>query len=429
MPEQPPTFGPELRRARLTAGLSLTHLGQLVHYSKSQLSKVERDLKPPSPQLARLCDAALNADGRLAALVPEQPTETKLPETSTDGEVWLMQLSTDGPSWFQSVSRRQVVAVGAASAVGLGADPATAPTTAVAGTTLLEGARALFDQYRRLGQTSSPEVVLPALIAQTHTLRQLSARAAPRSRAAMLTLASRYAEYVGWLIQETGNDQAALWWTDRAVELADAGGDHDLAAYALVRRALVTLYRGDAAQTVELSQRAQRSGLPPRIRGLAAQRQAQGHALAGDYDACMRCLDRARALLAGEAPEPSGPVIGTTNLSNPVAMVSGWCLHDLGRPGRAAEIIERELTLVPPYASRSRARYGVRQALAHAAAGEIEHACALAGELLGTAGAVNSATIRADLRRLAQTLARHSRSPAVRELAPLLAAAAYATDQ
>src|SRR5215203_3917166 len=37
-------FGEELRRRRLNAGLSLTALSSAVHYSKAQLSKVERGI-------------------------------------------------------------------------------------------------------------------------------------------------------------------------------------------------------------------------------------------------------------------------------------------------------------------------------------------------------------------------------------------------
>ncbi|MFD5374742.1 helix-turn-helix domain-containing protein [Streptomyces griseoincarnatus] len=61
---QPSTgFGEELRKRRLEAGLSLTALSGSVHYSKAQLSKVERGLKAPSRDLARLCDAALGESG------------------------------------------------------------------------------------------------------------------------------------------------------------------------------------------------------------------------------------------------------------------------------------------------------------------------------------------------------------------------------
>ncbi|MGV9772655.1 helix-turn-helix domain-containing protein [Streptosporangium sp. NPDC003464] len=423
MIQQPIPFGRELRRRRLAADLTLTDLSGLVHYSKGQLSKVERGIKAPSRELARLCDVALDAGGRLAALVREQPPREGLAQESGDGdEVWLMQLSSDGQNRFQPMSRRQAMAVGAAAIAGMSiGGPRTSSSTE--DTTLLGVSRSLFDQYRQLGQTVNPGLLLPVLIAQTHTLRELSAHAGSQTRQGLLRLGSRYAEYVGWLVQETGNEQAALWWTQRAVDLAAVGGDHDLAAYGLVRRALVTLYREDVAQTVELAQRAQNGKVPPRIRGLAAQREAQGHALAGDHGACERSLDRARALLVGQTPDFDAPVIGTTNLSDPVAMITGWCLYDLGRPAEAAEVMEAQLARVSPQALRTRVRYGVRCALAHAAAGEIDRACDLTNRLLDDIVTVSSATIATDLRNLAHTLARHPRNRSVRELAPELGTA------
>ncbi|MEU8271342.1 hypothetical protein AB0B89_29805 [Sphaerisporangium sp. NPDC049002] len=281
----------------------------------------------------------------------------------------------------------------------------------------------MFDQYRQLGQTGNPGSLLPTLIAQTHLLRELSAHAGSSTREDLLKLGSRYAEYVGWLAQEAGDERAALWWTQRAVDLAAAGGDHDLAAYGLVRRALVTLYRGDAEHTVELARRAQTSKVPLRIRGLAAQREAQGHALAGDYDACMRSLDVARALFAHHATASDAPVIGSMNLSDSVAMITGWCLHDLGRPKEAAEALDAQLAQVSSRALRTQVRYGARRALAYAVAGEVDHACDLTGRLLDGAMTVSSATIAADLRSLARALARHPLNRSVRALTPELNAA------
>jgi tetratricopeptide (TPR) repeat protein len=448
--QQPDQFGRELRRRRLDAGLTLSDLSDRVHYSKAQLSKVERGLKPASRELARLCDTALAAQGALTGLGPERPRHSLLTggtggteneggtengsgtgtaglagitgmTATADEGVWEMGLSVNGQRRFHSTGRRQVIAAGAVSMLALGAGPAAAASAEVGGS-LLQISRSLFDQYRRLGQSVGPEFLLPALIAQTHTLRELSAGAGTRTRESLLRLGSRYAEYVGWLVQETGDDQGALWWTERAVTLAAAGGDHDLAAYALVRRALVTLYHGDGPRTVGLAQQAQAGGLPPRIRGLAAQREAQGHALSGEYDACMRSLDRAGALLARDAPDSDEPVIGTRNLPDTVAMITGWCLYDLGRPREAAEAMDRQLAQVPTDALRTQVRYGLRRALAYASAGDIDHACHLTRELLSSAAQVHSATITADLRQLARTLGRHPRNAAVRDLAPELGA-------
>ncbi|WP_345790168.1 helix-turn-helix transcriptional regulator [Streptomyces sp. L-9-10] len=417
--DQTNDFGRELRRRRLRVPLSLEQLGKLVHYSKGQLSKVERGLKRPTPELARLCDAQLEAGGTLSALVPRQEANASLPHSGHDGEVWLMHLGKDGSSSFQPVRRRSVIAAGATSILAMQADGLGAHDPVTAGAeTVVDASRMLFDQFRRIGQASGPAGVLPPLIAQTHSLEQLSMRTGPRTRNSLLVLASRYAEYTGWMAQESGDDRSALWWTDRAVLLARAGEDSGLAAYALVRRALVCLYRGDVRQAIELSQRALDSDASPRVRGLAAQHLAQSVASDGQYDACMRSLDLARDLLCEDAANPDSPVLGASHVPDVVSMFTGWCLYDLGRPRRAAELLDQEHARIPEHAMRTRARYGVRRALAHAAAGNVDHACHLTRDVLPSVRLTHSATIFADLRRLAHALGRHPRNASVRELSP-----------
>ncbi|GLF93636.1 hypothetical protein [Streptomyces yaizuensis] len=106
-----------------------------------------------------------------------------------------------------------------------------------------------------------------------------------------------------------------------------------------------------------------------------------------------------------------------------MSIVTGWCLHDLGRPGAAAQVLDRECQRIAPHALRTRTRYGMRRALAHAAAGEIEHACVIAGELLDVMTTVPSATVTVDIRRLARELTRFRASRAVKKLQPALARA------
>ncbi|MBP2050232.1 transcriptional regulator with XRE-family HTH domain [Streptomyces griseochromogenes] len=422
MPQPSTEFGEELRKRRLEAGLSLTALSGTVHYSKAQLSKVERGIKAPSRDLVRLCDAALGADGALIALATKGTPDVSAeppPGSIDEEEDWIMQLSPDGPNRFQSLGRRGIVSAGVASLMTWRSS-GSGPASPASGAGMLEASRSLFAHYRRLGQTVEPGLLLPVLIAQTHSLRELSAHTDTSTRQQLLALGSRYAEYVGWLVQETGDERAALWWTQRAVDLAAAGGDQALAGYALVRRALVTLYRDDAEQTIALARRAQSSTLPPRIRGLAAQREAQGHALAGDLHACLRALERARTFLARQDDGSDEPVIGTMHLPDPVGMVTGWCLVDLGRPREASEELDRQLALVGQDAVRTQVRYGVRRALAYASAGEIDHACALTAPLLDGVAAVRSATVTTDLQRLARILTRHSDHPSVRQLGPRL---------
>ncbi|MEH6378840.1 helix-turn-helix transcriptional regulator [Streptomyces sp. KLMMK] len=420
--ERSRAFGLELRRRRLEANLSLAELGRLVHYSKGQLSKVERGLKSPSPALARLCDAQLGAGGSLAGMVPERAPAPGLLPSTHDSEVWLMHLNKDGAGSFQPLGRRQVIAAGAVSALSLGLGGGVSVSVDTGAANLIDAHQSMFHQFRRLGQATGPGAVLPSLIAQTHSLEQLAAGSGAGSRRALLVLASRYAEYTGWMAQESGNDEAALWWTDRAAEYAAAGHDRGLTVYALVRRALISLFRGDVGQAVELAGHALGSDVSPRVRGLAAQHLAQSHAVGGDYTACMRALDRARDLLALASEDPVA-VIGTSQLTDVVSMFTGWCLYELGRPQQAAETLDRETAGIPAHALRTRARYGVRRALAHAAAGEIDHACEVVSELLPSVGTVHSATIVTDLHRLSRVLGRHPRNPSVRALGPALAGA------
>ncbi|WP_260328503.1 hypothetical protein [Streptomyces sp. Ag109_O5-1] len=124
--------------------------------------------------------------------------------------------------------------------------------------------------------------------------------------------------------------------------------------------------------------------------------------------------------LARQEDGSDGPLIGSMDLPDPVGMVTGWCLVDLGRPREAGEELDRQLALVGPDAVRMQVRYGVRRALAYASAGEIDHACALTAPLLDGVATARSATVTTDLRRLAGVLSRYSDHPSVRQLGPRL---------
>jgi hypothetical protein len=409
------TFGDELRRRRVAAGLSLRDLGRLVHYSCGYLSKVETGQAIASTELARLCDSALSSGGALVGMAasaagPRPATghkERRGPSFGGDsGTRWPAPL-THGD---QPPSATPVISIAIPTPAHISAAQAEAAAAAFA---------ALFGQLRQLGQRVFPAALLPTLIAQTQTLRGLAVSARNPTRSTLLGLAARYAEYTGWTAQEIGDDHAALWWTDEAVRMADAAGQSEMGAYALVRRALVGMYRGDVAETIDLAQMARSDPrASERVRGLAALREAQGCALAAEDSACQRALERGREHLARARDDPTTPILGTSTVPDPAAMVTGWCLHDLGRPADAGAVLDREIARLPADAQKARTRFAARRALAYAAAGEVDHACALTGELLADAQEVSSATIRLDLVRLAKVLNRWPTHGPVRILQP-----------
>jgi transcriptional regulator with XRE-family HTH domain len=406
------SFGALLRNYRLNAGMSLADLSRRINYSKGQISKIENGLKRPHEMFAKLCDRVLDTDGTLAAAIPRPPARVEPPRPD---EVWMLGLDESGALHYTELPRRQVLA-GAGALLGYAV---TRRGRTVVDERTFAVLRASFDQHRLLGTMTSPSVVLAPVIAHVHTLRTLAVDSPEPMRSELLLLAARVAEYAGWMSQEAGLEIDAQRWTDRAVALA-TGRDPHLASFALVRHAEIALYQHDPVRTVELARRAQQDQTArPRILGLAARCEAQGHALAGDVRGYERALERAADLLAVREHD-EGPVLGSSSVTDEVALVRGWSLYDLGQPRAAAELLDQQLAVIPRSRPRARARFGVRRALAHAQQGDIDQACVAAREVLPDAAQVDSATIRLDLRELFRTLGRWHTHPAVRDLRPEL---------
>lgn len=391
------TFGASLREFRAAAGISLGELAKRVNYSKSYISKIENDLKPPNAMLARICDRVLDAGGALIDSARETRAQTQAVNT---------------------LDRRQMLTGGAGAVLGIALASGPRP---ILDEHVVTGLSASFEHLRTLGMQTSPAVILESLVTQTNTVHALGRGNPEPLRSRLLLLAARMAEYTGWLSQEAGNDQDALTWTRHASELARIAGDRDIVSYAYVREAGLALYRQDAISTIDLAQQAQKLGRAgSRTFGLAARREAQGHALAGDLAAFERAMDRAAGPLYSSTVDDSGyPVLGST-APDPLALARGWSLADLGQAGEAAAMLDAELSRVPTTNRRTRARFGVRQSLAHALDGEIDESCRTLAGTIGDAAQVDSATVRADLRELSRCLSRWRTHQTVREIYPEL---------
>ncbi|MCG8923355.1 helix-turn-helix transcriptional regulator [Lentzea sp. CC55] len=353
-----PTFAQEVRRLRNERGYSLSQMTGLVPYSKGHLSKIERGQVNPNPEMAKLFDAALDAGGRLIELAdaPARPVQSDHSTLLT----------------FDS----------------------------------------MFDHHRALGHRLSPELVLASLRPQVEALSALARSADdPALGRGLWLLAAKYAEYAGWMEQERGDDASAAELTKLAVHYAHKGGDLDLEAYAYVRASEFALYRGDAHATVRYARKAAKSRSSA-VKAVAAQREAQGFALAGVADRCQEALDRAAELQRTVSDSP----YGTTSLVDQVAIARAWSFHDLGRHAEAAAILDAQMPLIAPAALRARTRFGLRRALAHAEAGDVDHACSLVVELLDDIRQVRSATVHIDLTAFSRLLSR-LRPAAGREVA------------
>jgi transcriptional regulator with XRE-family HTH domain len=394
-------FGQELRRRRLARELSLSRLSELSHYSKSHLSKIENGEKRPGRELARRLDQVLSAGGALARLLPAPPATISVED---------LKARAPHPA---------AMTTGHPDAVDL-------PLSVGGGT--FEAYAALLRDLRMLGQRTRPSEVLAVGAPFVETLCTVAQLSDAADRTTALRLASRYAEYLGWMAQENTDDNGAVWWIRRAVALAGRAGDTTMAGHAHIRMAELAIYRDDAVGVLRYATMALTDVSDGRTHAAAYQRLAQGHAIRNEEDDCRRALDRSTE--AGDPAEerdwPSGvPPLGGTTMPNPAAFVRGWCMLDLARPTEAVESLQPQFAEIAEDSVRVRARCGARLALALVGAGELDQACEVAEPTIAATLTADSATARSDLRSLARELRRWGNDPYVRQIQPDLAAALH----
>ncbi len=155
--------------------------------------------------------------------------------------------------------------------------------------------------------------------------------------------------------QESGNHAAALSWTGRAVAWGERGSDETIAAYALVRRAMISQHRGDPREAIEFARcTAAHRAATPRIRAHAARREAQGHALLGDTHRCLASLDQCADLLE-EPADAAIPAWGPQASQRTFDLIRASCLVTLRLFADAVEAFNADLDTGSGHAAISRA--------------------------------------------------------------------------
>lgn len=347
----PGDFGVVLATLRARRGWSVREFARRANVSEGQICNLESGLRNPTPAVATACDAALGTGGELVELA----------------------------------GRR-----GARAEAVVEAGPVVA------------GYERVLRELKDIGRSTGPRFVTASMKSITRVLTDAGSHAVGEQRAEIWLLASRFAEYTGWMAQEAGNPAEALRWTSLAVRWGAHGGDETVAAYALVRKAFIAQHRGDTGAVIRFADQA--AGHPaatPVIRAHAARRAAQGHARRGDAGACREALERFTSHAAeaiGDRTPQWGPRIENGNLR----LIEASCMLSLHRFEPAADLFASEHRSAVPADSNSRARFAIRQATALAGAGRLDDACQIVEATLPVVKRIDSATVRAELGRFVE---------------------------
>jgi transcriptional regulator with XRE-family HTH domain len=283
-----------------------------------------------------------------------------------------------------------------------GGPPVPAATAGVE-PTLAESLLVTLDQYAITDNLTGPRSLLPIVTQQMTFVEDLFARSRGRARSRLVYVAARFAEFTGWLYQDSGDTRAAMQWSNTAADFAQEAGDADLVSYTLMRKSNIAGDAGNAELVLKFAGAAlqQSKSLTPRLRAVALRQQAHGHALSGNSAACERAIDQALQQAADGQGETDLAIYCTPSY---VDMEAAHCWVELGQPERALVTLRQGLADWQPEFRRDLGLCLARLAVAHAKAGQADDALTVAQQSLRITATTHSQRTVRQLRRTTELL-------------------------
>lgn len=242
-------------------------------------------------------------------------------------------------------------------------------------------------------------------------------------RTEVLAVAERFAEFCGWLYQDSGKPDSAVFWTNHALDYAQELNDPQLIAYVMMRKSNIATESGKPGYGLGLANAALNAfdALTPRIRAVALRTRANAQALLSEQREFEESVDQA-LIQASDGITQEAPDHASYCTPPYVAMEAGMSWVRLGQPGSAVEAFDQSLAAWPSgRQTRDRGLCLARLAAAAAVQGHAQRSCEAGAEALTIARSTGSARIRRQLRYLYDELAPHSADALVRDLREQLA--------
>ncbi|MFD7163114.1 helix-turn-helix domain-containing protein [Streptomyces violascens] len=284
---------------------------------------------------------------------------------------------------------------------------------------ILNYLQSVFVQHTQAEPLAGPRFLVPPVQSQLPLIEELCKEASGPLRDDVVRVGARYAEFLGWLHQDTGDSQSAMLWTNRSLDYASELDDPTLSAYVFQRRSNIAAEAGQAGYAVGLANAALKHAreLPSQVRAVALRARANSLALLGEADECARALDEARNF-ADQGPNEASlaPYCSVSYID----MEAANCALQLRRAQDAVETLEASLTRWPAEQQRDRGLCLARLATAYAQLEDVEGASNAGAEAAAIAQSTGSARILAELGRLQPLLTPWRKLVEVAELNRLL---------
>lgn len=277
--------------------------------------------------------------------------------------------------------------------------------------------------YAAFDNSAGPRLVVNVVTRYATTLIDQLAQARGDAWARTARLASRYAEFAGWLYQDAGDPVRAGRWTETALSIAHASGDEGMIAYTLMRRSTQAAEQDQISTALGLADAAVNTigTRTPRVRALGYRQKATSLALTGDLHGCKDAITRARDEIASD---PNwNPLTGYCTIHY-LDAEAALCFLRLGQSDEAVELFAPAIAAWPNGYVRDRGYYQAHFAEALVLAGDVEAAidhAQQAARLVATCGSSRTAVQVGRIPPALDRVERHQAAADVRnELAALM---------
>lgn len=236
-------------------------------------------------------------------------------------------------------------------------------------------------------------------------------------RPRLCSLAAETAGFAGWLHWNMDDPVGAAGYFATALDAAEEGDDRALRAYLAGCAACQPPYRETPRRRVQVLQGLAWAEATPSSRVWLAAKEADGHALLGDVDGCLRALERAERAMEAVAGEDSSRRPRFSNIQPRwLRGERGASLAKLGRTEEARAILEPLMVELGPTHERDRLWLGTALASSHVQDGEPEEACRVASTVLERAARMRLDPVLRIVQGLSRELDAYGSNAAVQDL-------------
>lgn len=321
-----------LRTARDAAGLSLTRMAQLTHYSKPYLSLIENGKRRPVPEVVTAYEQVLGAP------IGSDPVRR--------AHEWLV---SDSPTAVQRCSGRRV------------------------GESLADALDARVVELRHLDDVVGSMDLLPAVrqeLAEAESLVRNGSYTEPIGRR-LLTATGELAQLAGWVASDAGKYADAQRLYLGGADAAKEAGNNSLAAQLFSSLSYQIANVADPHDALLLARTAVKGapGATPVVRTLLLER-----VKTMDRDATLRALDAVDDTYEQRSPGIEEPEWVYWLNRAEIDVMAGRCLIELGAPDRAEPLLSGAVATYPEEHSREVALYLSWLAESYARTGDLDAA-------------------------------------------------------